>query len=148
MSDSSPIMIFRIKIDKALISSFSTPEGRVTVIPFTGNVESDLFTGEILPGAADVQTSDPNGLVHMCARYMFSGKDRDGRECHLFVENNGSFHPGQTNGSIVHACPKFITDSEALSGYLSKPVFRTEIHPSEDGVDIKVFDTGSIRKEY
>ena len=136
---SKSIMVFHINIDESLISGFSTPEEGVKVIPFTGHAESDLFTGEILPGAADVQITDREGLVHMCAKYMFSGKDRDGKECRLFVENNGCFRPGQDDGETIHACPKFITDSEALGDYLSKSSFRTEVHPSENGVDVEVY---------
>ena len=138
MSDKSPIMTFHITIDKTLISDFTTPEGRVVIIPFTGSVESEIFTGTILPGAADVQTGDSDGLVHMCAKYMFRGKDRDGSECHLFVENNGCLRPGQAD-EIVHATPTFRTDSDTLRECLSGKEFRTEVHPSEGGVDILVF---------
>ena len=32
-----------------------SPQGCVTFVPFTAKVESELFTGETLPGAVDVQ---------------------------------------------------------------------------------------------
>lgn len=142
MADDTPIMTFHIKIDKELISDFSAPNGGLTIIPFTGGVESKLFTGTILPGAADVQTADPSGSRHMCAKYMFRGKDQDGKDCCLFVENNGDFVPGQAVDGVVRTSPQFITDSVVLDEYLSKRTFRAEVHPSEIGVDIKVFDAG------
>ena len=46
-----PIMIFQIFADSSQISNLECKYGAVTMIPFTGKVKSDLFTGEILPGA-------------------------------------------------------------------------------------------------
>lgn len=47
---SKPFMIFNIEIDRTLISEMQDAQPRVSVIPFTGYVRSDLFTGTILPG--------------------------------------------------------------------------------------------------
>ncbi|MCD7762478.1 MAG: DUF3237 domain-containing protein [Lachnospiraceae bacterium] len=47
------------------VSDMSGPYGAATFIPFTGKVESELFTGEILPGAADVQVENPAGCRHI-----------------------------------------------------------------------------------
>ncbi|MCD7883647.1 MAG: DUF3237 family protein [Lachnospiraceae bacterium] len=85
------IMKFQIFIDNSKVSDMSGPYGAATFIPFTGKVESELFTGEILPGAADIQVENPAGCRHMCAEYMFRGKDSAGKDCYLFVENNGYF---------------------------------------------------------
>ena len=46
-----PIMIFQIFADSSQISNLECKYGAVTMIPFTGKVKSDLFTGEILPAA-------------------------------------------------------------------------------------------------
>ena len=79
---STPIMEFNIFIDDAQASHMECPNGQVAFIPFTGKVESDLFTGEILPGGCDVQVENPAGTRHMCARYMFRGVDSAGNPCH------------------------------------------------------------------
>ena len=93
-----PIMVFNIYIDKSAISSFNGDCNSVTIIPFTGEVRSELFSGVILPGAVDV----------------------------------------------LHATPRFITDSKALCGYFSQNIFRTEIHPTEEGVNILVYAARSL----
>ena len=67
------------------------PDGKVKIIPFTGTVEGELFQGVIMPGAADVQVTNPAGVRHMCAQYMLEGKDYTGAACHIFVENHGYF---------------------------------------------------------
>lgn len=59
------------------------------MIPFTGHVKSEIFTGEIVPGGVDVQIENAAGNRNMCAKYMFRGTDKEGKECSLFVENNG-----------------------------------------------------------
>ena len=136
---SEPIMEFIIKLKPGETSRMECPTGKVAFLPFEGYVKSDLFTGTILPGAADVQTTDASGIRHMCARYMFKGTDCEGKECYLFVDNNGYFEPG-SQPSPFRTCPTFLTDSEALAPYLHQARFRTEGHPGDGGPVIKVFD--------
>jgi len=133
------IMEFRIRIKGNEVSAMESDRGKVVIIPFDGDVESEIFTGEILPGAADVQVSNAAGIRHMCAKYMFRGKDSQGNDCHLFVENNGYFEPN-SNPSPFEACPTFMSDSKVLADYLAQARFRAEGHPAPQGVTIKIFD--------
>ena len=137
---STPIMEFNIFIDDTQASHMECPNGQVAFIPFTGRVESDLFTGEILPGGCDVQVENPAGVRHMCARYMFRGHDSAGNACHLFVDNNGWFNQANRKDPFISACPRFLTDSPVLGEYLTQARFRSEVHPGEGGVTIKIFD--------
>ena len=118
----------------------SGPYGAVTIIPFTGKVESGLFTGEILPGAADVQVENPAGSRNMCAKYMFRGKDSAGNDCFLFVENNAYFTAANRKDPFLHACPRFITDSLVLGEYLCQQRFRSEVQGRDWGVEIRIYD--------
>ncbi len=133
------IMEFKIQIDRSQNSEMTARNGKVTIIPFTGSVKSDLFTGEILPGAADIQVTNAAGIRHMCARYMFAGTDCAGKECHLFVDNNGYFER-DSHPAPFEACPTFMTDSDALADYLHGAHFRAEGWSRPDGVDIRIFD--------
>lgn len=134
------IMTFQIFIDDSQVSDMTGPFGGVTFIPFTGKVESDLFTGEVLPGAADIQVENVAGSRNMCAKYMFKGKDSTGAECHLFVENNAYFTKANKQDPYLHACPRFITDSRVLGDYLCQSHFRSEVHGRDWGVEIRIFD--------
>ena len=134
------IMTFQIFADKSQVSNMSGPYGAVTIIPFTGKVESELFTGEILPGAADVQVENVAGSRNMCAKYMFRGKDSAGTDCYLFVENNGYFTVANKDDSYFHACPRFITDSPLLGEYLCQGRFRSEVQGRDWGVEIRIID--------
>lgn len=134
-----PVMEFHIVIQRGKISRLNSPSGKAVIIPFEGYVVSGLFTGRILPGAADVQTTNAAGIRHMCAKYMFEGTDEQGTFCHLFTENNGYFEK-EPSGGVFHACPSFMSDSPVLNEKLSGPWFRAEGHPSEEGVIIKIFD--------
>ncbi len=136
----SLIMEFHIIIKPEQINSFKTDDHAVTIIPFEGYVDSDLFTGTIVPGAADIQVTDPAGVRHMCAKYMFTGKDASNQPCHLYVENNGYFMRDQSP-SPFEAYPTFISDSKKLNDYLGSNHFRSEGHSAPDGVTIKIFDT-------
>lgn len=134
------IMSFQIFAENTQVSNMEGPYGKVTIIPFTGKVESDIFTGEILPGATDVQVENVAGSRNMCAKYMFRGKDSQGVDCHLFVENNGYFTVANKKDAFFNACPSFITDSPVLGEYLCRGRFRSEVHGQEWGIEIRIYD--------
>ncbi len=133
------IMEFNISINKEDRTEMITKNGKVLVIPFSGEVKSDLFCGKVRPGAADIQVTNPAGARHMCAKYIFEGTDKDGKPCHLFVENNGWFERNSMPRPF-EATPTFMTDSEALADYLHGAHFRAEGWGRPDGVDIRIFD--------
>ena len=133
------IMEFHITIDPAERTEMVTKNGKVVIIPFGGTVESDLFCGTVRPGAADIQVTNPAGCRHMCAKYIFAGKDYTGQECCLYVENNGYFERG-SQPRPFEATPTFRTDSEALADYFHGAHFRAEGWGKPGGVDIRIFD--------
>lgn len=106
----------------------------VVMIPFTGYAESDFFTGEILGTGVDTQKIQGNQLVSLSARYMLAGKDYMGRECKIFIENNGN--------SLENCIPTIVTDSEALA-YWQQTDLVSRVMPVEEGVLVQIFDTGS-----
>ena len=65
--NAEPIMFFKVYADNRDVSNLECPYGAVTMIPFRATVESDLFTGETLPGAVDVQIENPGMSRNMCA---------------------------------------------------------------------------------
>ena len=70
----------------------------------------------------------------LSARYILEGVDRDGKDCRIFIENNGS---AAENGDM-HTTPMIITDSSALS-YLETERLSGTIEPWEKGVIIHIF---------
>lgn len=101
-----------------------SPFGSVVMITFDGRVESELFNGEILPGGVDTQKVDINKIIHMSARYMAVGKDQQGNECQLFIENNAFIPEGTTMPFLT--IPTFVTDSKMLADYLHQRIFKGE----------------------
>lgn len=140
MEKTAPIMIFKVYADDKEVSDLKCPFGAVTIIPFRATVESELFCGETLPGAVDVQIENAGYSRHMCAKYMFAGKDKDGNECKLFVENDSHLHPIMRNEPFFDGCPMFLTDSPVLGEYLCAPHFRSEIQGTDWGVEIRIYD--------
>lgn len=135
------IFDFKIETYDDQISALNATNGAVLMIPFGGSVESELFTGKILPGGIDIQVENSANIRHMCARYMFEGTDHTGAACRLFVDNNGYFEPNTHNFNPFRTCPTFMTDSKALAPYLQGAHFRAEGHAKDDGLHIMVFDT-------
>ncbi len=137
------IMKFQVAIDPEKISKMEKKDGKVTIIPFEASVESDLFCGKTVPGAVDVQVTNAAGIRHMCAKYMFTGRDRTGEMCHLYVENNGYFERNHSP-SPFEACPVFMTDSKVLAPYLESAHFRSEGWSTPDGVEIRIYDVSIV----
>lgn len=133
-----PVLEISVVLRREDCTSFATPNGKVTFLPFTGEARG-LITGTVRPGGVDVQVTDAVGVKHMCARYIIDGVDTSGAACHLYVENNAYFVKGN-EPSPFEAVPTFMTDSEALAPYFHRAHFRAEGHPAPGGVLIKVFD--------
>jgi hypothetical protein len=127
-----------VTIDPAQISHLKGPAGEVIMIPFGGTVAGELFNGRVLSGGVDTQTVDQNGVRHMSARYMLEGVDKNGEPCKIYIDNNGWFVGDMA--MPFKTIPTFFTDSKALAPYLHSNKFRTEGHPRQGGVTIKVFE--------
>lgn len=106
---------------------------RVQMIPFTGRVESPLFTGDILPGGVDTQTYAPGGSGCLSARYMLRGRDCDGVPCSLYIDNRAQVRPGAE--SVTH--PRITTDSKALR-WLENACLTGRICPKDDHLEIVI----------
>ncbi len=127
-----------VDIDPSQVSQLKGTAGEVVMIPFGGTVAGEIFNGRVLPGGVDTQTVDRNGVRHMSARYMLEGTDKTGEKCKIYIDNNGWFTGGMA--MPFKTIPTFATDSRALADYLHSNRFRTEGHPREGGVTIKVFE--------
>lgn len=131
---------FHIQLYKDQVSTMKTVNGAVAILPFTGFVKSELFTGTILPGAADIQITNTAGVKHMHACYMFEGTDYTGKACKVFIDNNGYFMR-DVSPSLFETTPTIMTDSEALQDYLHSARFRATGGGEPDGyLHIKVYD--------
>lgn len=87
--------------------------GEAAMILFHGTSDCDNFKGTILPGGVDTQKQEKGKERTLSARYILEGKDCDGKDCQIFIENNGLILPGTGPGPI-HTKPLIYTDSEAL----------------------------------
>ncbi|MBR6812763.1 MAG: DUF3237 family protein [Oscillospiraceae bacterium] len=134
------VMQVNVSISKDDISVIDGPGEQVVFIPFSGTVEGEIFNGVVCPGGVDVQRVNLAGVRHMCARYMLKGKDFEGNDCSIFVENNGWFSEGM--GPTFKTVPTFITDSPALAPYLHSRRFTGEGIPGPEGVTIRLYAEG------
>jgi len=102
--------ILRIKVyltDNIVVEGHAQ---KAVMLPFTGECESALFTGKILPGGVDTQRIEKDGRCALSARYTLEGVDGTGQPCRLFIENVAVAAPGAE--MVTH--PTIRTDSEAL----------------------------------
>ena len=113
----------------------------VDMIPFKGTVKSEIFNGIVEPCGVDTQIVNAVHVRHMSARYMLTGKDRDGKDAHIYVENNGWFDD-LTKTMPFHTVPTFYTDSPALAAYLHSSRFEGEGVIEEDGLHIRFYEIG------
>lgn len=102
--------ILRIKV---YLTGNITVDGhreKAVMLPFTGECDSPLFKGRILPGGVDTQRIYPDGSGTLSARYTLEGVDDQGKPCRLFIENAAVM-----DGDVeMVTYPTIRTDSEAL----------------------------------
>ena len=115
------------------------PAGKVKMLPFTGTAKGGIFHGVVAPGGVDTQVTNAAGVRNMSARYMLVGEDREGKLCHIYVDNEGWFTNGEQPSPFA-TVPTFLTDSECLAPYLHQNKFRGEGHPGERGPIIRFFE--------
>lgn len=130
------ILEIDVKLDSTQITSFQGPAGGVTLLPFTGTAQGEIFNGTVCPGGVDVQRSTPDGACSLCARYILKGTDYTGAPCHIYIENTGWFN----NEPTFKTTPTLLTDSPSLSDRLHHGTYTGEGIPMESGVLIRIYE--------
>ena len=123
--------VLRIKV---YLTGHTAVEGRAdtaVMLPFTGECDSPIFKGKILPGGVDTQRVDKDGKCKLSARYTLEGVDSTGKPCKLFIQNEGVSLPG----GEMHTHPIFRTDSEALR-WLETADLTGRIEHCDDHIEI------------
>lgn len=132
--------VLRIKIEANGQSVTMRGENaQVLMIPFKGRVEGKLFSGIVEPCGVDTQIVNAAGVRHMSARYMLTGKDSEGNEAHIYIENNGWFDD-ETKVMPFHTVPTIYTDSPVLAPYFHRNQFIGEGIDKEDGLWIQFYE--------
>ena len=111
--------------------------GEACMILFHGSSDCANFKGTILPGGVDTQKQEKGKERTLSARYILEGKDCDGKDCHIFIENNGQILPDAGNEPI-HTKPLIYTDSEALKWMETADISGT-VTGTEKGVLISFY---------
>lgn len=104
-------------------------DSKVVMIPFSAKTDGAYFTGATTTNGVDTQIADSKGGFSLSARYMLKGKDYTGKDCGIFIENNGR--------SLDDCVPFVRTDSEALS-FLERADLRAKVRPVDGGVTVHV----------
>ncbi len=134
-----PILEVLVETDPAGTVELDSEIGHVKMIPFKGSVKSSIFTGIVEPCGVDTQVTNQNEVRHMSARYMLTGKDKEGADCRIYVENNAWFTDG-ARPKPFRTVPTFITDSKALAPLLHRNQFIGEGLRDETGLWIRFYE--------
>lgn len=136
--EQKPILDIKIEANGPALQ-MKGENGEVLMIPFRGSVDCELFRGIVEPCGVDTQILNAAGVRHMSARYMLTGKDADGADAHIYIENNGWFDE-KYKTMPFHTVPTFYTDSERLAPYLHRNQFVGEGREEADGLHIYFYE--------
>lgn len=142
---STPILEVHVETNPEGTVMLTSEIGSVKMIPFKGTVTGPIFNGIVEPCGVDTQITNQNEVRHMSARYMLTGTDRDGRDCHIYVENNGWFTDG-ARPTPFRTVPTFITASPALAPLLHRNQFVGEGLRDESGLWIRFYELQTANK--
>ncbi len=126
------LLELRVETDPDAVVIMTGETGTVRMIPFRGTASGEIFHGIIEPCGVDTQVTNQVGVRHMSARYMLTGQDSDGQDCHIYIENNAWFTNGE-NPRPWRSVPTFLTDSKKLAPILQRNQFVGEGMREEDG---------------
>lgn len=121
------ILEFLMSVDVKTQNGYGV--SNVFMIPFTGSSQGYYFNGEIVGTGCDTQKYGMGSPV-FSARYMLKGKDYTGKECSIFIENEGD--------ALDKCTPTIITDSIALSQWQSYNL-RSIVTPIGTGVIVDIY---------
>ena len=133
-----PILDIKIEFNGPTLH-MQSENGAVDLIPFRGAVAGERFSGIVEPCGVDRQLVNAAHVRHMSARYMLTGRDCAGNDCHIYVENDGWFDDRRQNAPI-ETVPAFYTDSPVLAPYLHRNQFVGEGVFLEDGLHIRFYE--------
>ena len=108
----------------------SGKQTEIVMIPFTGTVAGDLFTGKTVGPGVDTQKIGKDGSFLLSARYMLEGTDAAGNACRIFIENQGN----EDTGFI----PRIVTDSPLLQAWETANLYST-LEGIPGGVIVRIF---------
>ena len=111
--------------------------GDAAMVYFEGTAESAYFRGRVLEGGCDTQRIT-DGQLRLPARYILEGTDAEGRNCRVFVENNGTAS-GQPSDGLLRTQPILLTDSPALRWLEKAKLTGTAEGEGEDRVHIRIY---------
>ncbi len=135
----APILELHIETDPAGTVALCGELGSVRMIPFRGTATGPVFQGIVEPCGVDTQIVDRGGVRHMSARYMLTGRDADGRDCRIYVQNHGQEADGAAPGPF-RTVPVFMTDSPALAPILHTRHFVGEGQGDGSGLCIRFYE--------
>ncbi len=138
--DKKLLMSIRIEINGPALH-MKGENAEVLMIPFQGSVESELFTGIVEPCGVDTQIVNAAGVRHLSARYMLTGKDCEGKDAHIYIENNGWIDAAAEPGPF-RALPTIYTDSAALAPILHRSCLTAEGSDQGQGLHIDIYEIG------
>lgn len=115
-----------------------TELGEVSMIPFAGTCDCDAFKGIVEPWGVDTQIVNQANIRHLSARYVLTGKDEEGNDCHIYIENNGWMEnkPSMSFTTV----PTFLTDSPVLAPILHRNQFIGTGNVEKDGLWIRFYE--------
>ena len=130
--DKKPILEIKIEMTTPGLK-INTDRGEVSMVPFAGQVYGEMFNGIVEPWGVDTQITNHIGIRTLSARYMLTGKDYEGKDCHIYVENK-AWQKADEYSREFNSIPTFYTDSAALSDYLHRDRFYGIGTIQEDGL--------------
>ena len=104
----------------------------IAMIPFTGEASGPYFQGRVIGTGTDTQRIHKDNTILLSARYMLEGRDHTGRDCRIFIENNGT--------SPDRCIPTVVTDSDALAHWEDAKL-SSRVENWGDGVKVHIFAT-------
>lgn len=119
--------LFRVNVSKTKLASVEGSTCTVDMQYFEGGASGEYFNGNVYKESSNVRKTYKDGRVTSCARYILKGNDGEGRECMIFIQDDGVMNDG-----VTVTKPLILTNSPSLS-WIEKADIEGRIVTDENG---------------
>lgn len=125
--------LFSVNMSETKLETVDGSTCRVDMQYFDGDASGDYFNGNVYKESSNVKKTYKDGRITNCARYILKGNDDEGKECMIFIQDDGV-----TNDGVTVTKPRILTNSSSLS-WIEKADIQGRVVTDEDGNSVVTY---------
>lgn len=133
--------LFSVNMSETKLETVDGSTCRVNMQYFDGDASGEYFNGNVYKESSNVKKTYKDGRITNCARYILKGNDDKGKECMIFIQDDGV-----TNDGVTVTKPRILTNSPSLS-WIEKADIQGRVVTDENGNSVVTYMWNELNEE-